>query len=561
MVLDEVTEKLISDLITHLRASHDLTTLPTGESLPPLIHELVAAIAAWQQELVQTLTAQEHAVEGSSAAAAKSSIHVGLVAEQIGGVSREMAVVADSVAEVDQSATGMAEFANRVASLTHDMEAQTSTGLEQVQEAMRSVTALGEAAARVRTHMDRLQNRSAEISRVSGLIKSIASRTNLLGLNAAIEAAHAGELGRGFAVVAQEVRQLAEQTGRQTQEIEGIVNGILCDLAETQAALNEELMVHVSASSRQAAIAQESLERIRGLSSSVMEPVSEMAAGADTQAASLVRVRASVDAINQSLSAVAVDAQGAGHETEALAGLTEEAQATLVRWQKGSPLDSALAHVRALARDASAALSAAVDDGRISLDQLMALRYTEIQGSAIQGLQRLFDTTRVPASGFNPPKFATGYDAAVDQELIALLDQYMIQPYHFVTIGDLNGYAPAVPSSVCLDWVGDFASDALNNRIKRFDTNPAQVRAFATGLAMRLTEPLTIGTYVRNPRTVFNRAQLTALGIDLREPSQHPSPLVATYASKSKSVVTFVAVPLYVKGLRYGACLVGWRHQ
>ena len=95
-----------------------------------------------------------------------------------------------------------------------------------VAEAIAQIERLADEVARSTDAMAHLQQESNKIGSVMDVIKAVAEQTNLLALNAAIEAARAGEAGRGFAVVADEVRGLAQRTQKSTEEIEGLVAGL-----------------------------------------------------------------------------------------------------------------------------------------------------------------------------------------------------------------------------------------------------------------------------------------------------------------------------------------------
>jgi methyl-accepting chemotaxis protein len=121
----------------------------------------------------------------------------------------------DILRKVDKAATLCSDSAERA----HQNKSIIHTALNDI----RSVSA---AVGQTANCLHQLQDSSAAITRIVGVIESLAEQTNLLALNAAIEAARAGEAGRGFAVVADEVRKLADSTSRSTGEIETIVKSI-----------------------------------------------------------------------------------------------------------------------------------------------------------------------------------------------------------------------------------------------------------------------------------------------------------------------------------------------
>jgi methyl-accepting chemotaxis protein len=136
------------------------------------------------------------------------------------------ASMAAGIEELTVSISHVAASSNDALKASKQAGALSQAGNHAVQGAAAEMDGIAGAAQDFASIIDRLGQESTQISRIVGVIEAIAGQTNLLALNAAIEAARAGEQGRGFAVVADEVRKLAERTAQSTQEVVGMVAGI-----------------------------------------------------------------------------------------------------------------------------------------------------------------------------------------------------------------------------------------------------------------------------------------------------------------------------------------------
>jgi hypothetical protein len=235
----------------------------------------------------------------------------------------------------------------------------------------------------------------------------------------------------------------------------------------------------------------------------------------------------------------------------ALSSSSEDVYELVRPFWTDSFVDRATEVARELARDVRAVLENLVDSGRVSLPEVLEMRYEEITGARIASLSRLFDVSRVPPTGFDPPKFSTAYDALVDEELMAVYDRYLTRHgWLAMAVGsDLNVYGPAQASRFMADWTGDREKDLLGNRAKRILVeHPALTRANRIGLGGRDL-----------PLRPLTRAELHAAGCNLSEPPRGDERrLVQTYARDNGDILTLVTVPVYVHGERWGAANIGW---
>ncbi|NMZ35279.1 methyl-accepting chemotaxis protein [Pseudomonas brenneri] len=264
-------------------------------------------------------------------------------AEELSAVTEQTSAGVNSQKiETDQVATAMHEMTATVQEVARNAEqasqaasaadGQAREGDKVVAEAIAQIERLADEVARSTDAMAHLQQESNKIGSVMDVIKAVAEQTNLLALNAAIEAARAGEAGRGFAVVADEVRGLAQRTQKSTEEIEGLVAGLQNGTQQVANVMNNSRSLTDSSVelTRKAGV---SLENITRTVSNIQSMNQQIAAAAEQQSA-----------VAEEISRSIVNVRDVSEQTATASDETAKSSVELARL--GSQLQQMVSHFR-----------------------------------------------------------------------------------------------------------------------------------------------------------------------------------------------------------------------
>ncbi|MGZ2333383.1 methyl-accepting chemotaxis protein [Vibrio alginolyticus] len=274
-------------------------------SLADNLHEILVKLNEASENLSSTATANERT-------SSQAQIKLSSQREQTANVATAMTEMSHSVQEVAQSAQGSLEMVQRVESASEEGRNVMSSNISTINQLE---TRLNESVSAV----SELQKMSGQIGSILDVIRNIAEQTNLLALNAAIEAARAGEQGRGFAVVADEVRVLASRTTQSTTEIESMISNLQSSSQSANQVI-QSCMSDMEMSVEQASKANSSMEEIQALIIEISQMSTHISQAAAEQSETSTDIARSIEDINsiadesfQAMSSIAQTSESLTH--------------------------------------------------------------------------------------------------------------------------------------------------------------------------------------------------------------------------------------------------------
>ena len=437
---------------------------------------------------------------GEARETASSSEQQNTAAESAAIAVSEMTDGMNHAAERAEESARMAlaarENSSRGASIVHDAASEIARIASSVEQSAQVVAALGE--------------RSAQITGIVKVIHDIADQTNLLALNAAIEAARAGEQGRGFAVVADEVRKLAERTTAATSEISSVIAAIQSETSNAITTIKAGSL-QAANGAQLASQAADALERIKQGAQETLDEVSAIAGTMHEQSQKTQRITEHVSSIIGLADSNAQCSKNTLVEANQLEYLAVNLQDIGAIFKLGPAGDVALkVHerlpgvVQGMAQAVSKAFSDAVDRGQITLDDL-------------------FDSNYVQIPNTRPQKFHTRFDGFCDKLLPAIQEAVLDgnREAAYAIACDLRGYVPTHNNRFCQPLTGDDKKDFVANRTKRVFADPVGKRC-----------------------------------------GDHELPfLLQTYRRDTGEIMHDISSPVYVKGRHWGGVRIGYRTE
>ena len=446
--------------------SHNLPLITYDE-----FRDLAQSYNRFADKMRQLISEVRRASVSISSEAVRVRAHVQSTGESARRQGEATALVFDSSAEANRSIEGVAQSAQIISDATQTNLENARASLAEMQEIAAKINLVGEKVLHFNTTVDDLSRRSASVNQIASLIREVADQTNLLALNAAIEAARAGEQGRGFAVVADEVRKLAERVNNAAKEITGNIGSMMDLVSNTRSeneVINEDVQVTRDVVMRSAV----QFEQMVADSESTSAQLGNIATALEELYATNSQIHENVTSIHTLSDEVSAHMADSQARAAGLAESTEAVQELVARFKTGT-----------------GAFDYAVDRTR----QFRARIQAELEAMAGAGIN-IFDRNYRPVANTNPQKYTVSWGDEYTRRCQGTMEDCLreIPSGVFAIAVNVDGYLSAHNLKHSQALTGDVEADLNGNRTCRIFNDPGQLRAAANA------QPLLLRTHARD---------------------------------------------------------------
>ena len=410
-------------------------------------------------------------------------------------------VILSSSREASQAISEISHSTQGISASINDNHRTAESSIEELGEVNLNIDSISAKLQDFTQTVEALNLKSEQIREIISLIEDISDQTNLLALNAAIEAARAGEHGRGFAVVADEVRALASRVNSATKEISKNIDDMFRNVEQTQKGTAE-----ISDSTVQTKkVIEHTFQHFQSL---VKDSESN-----SSRLAGIASASEEISVTNEEVSRQIKDVHSLSVNT-----LEHLTLSNSVNSQLRASLETMLEKVSKIK----------TGQGRIEevLNELSGFRDT-IQGKMTEmndsGVN-IFDRDYKPIPNTNPQKFSAAYNSIFDQELQKLFDQFLAgtKGAAFSLVVDINGYVGTHHKANSAPPTGNYEIDLVKSRHRRIYKNNEQ---------------------------------------EIKRAKNTETFLVQTYLRDTGEILHDFSMPIYVKGNHFGALIVGLKPE